>query len=257
MPDDKITPALIRASDPVTALSLLTRLPLPARQTTRAAEAAWAYPLAGLVVAGLAALVGLAALGLGLPAPLVAMLVLGAQVMLTGAMHEDGLADMADGLWGGWDKAARLEIMRDSRIGTYGVIALCLGLASRWAALWLLFDAGAGPATAALLAGSALSRAGMPVLMAALPHARSDGLSHLVGGVPPRSAALGTGIAVACALALLGAAALTATLCAAIVLAGLAALARQKIGGQTGDILGASQQLTEIAVLFTCTALLT
>lgn len=257
MPDDKNAPALIRASDPLTALSLLTRLPLPAQLNPRIAEAAWAYPLAGLVVASLGALVGLAALGLGLPSTLTALLVLAALVMLTGAMHEDGLADLADGFWGGWDRAARLEIMRDSRIGTYGVIALCLGLAARWSALWMLYEAGSAPATAALLSTAALSRASMPVLMATLPHARKDGLSHHVGRVSPRSAALGAALALICALALMGTAALPATLCAAAVLLGLATLAHHKIGGQTGDVLGTSQQLTEIAALFASVTLLT
>lgn len=256
MPDHKNTPALVRASDPLTALSLLTRLPLPSQSNSRTAEAAWAYPLAGLVVAGLAALVGLAALGLDLPAALAALLALAALVMLTGAMHEDGLADVADGFWGGWDRAARLEIMRDSRIGTYGVVALCLGLAARWSALWMLYDAGAAPATAALLSCAALSRASMPVLMATLPHARNDGLSHHVGRVLPWTAVLGAALALVCALALIGSAALPVMLCAAAVLLGLAALAHHKIGGQTGDILGAGQQLTEIAALFSCVALL-
>ena len=254
---EKNDPALIRADDPLIALGLLSRLPLPALSGSRQAQAAWAYPAAGLVVAGLGALIGLVAIGLGLPAPLCALLVLAVLVSATGAMHEDGLADMADGLWGGWSRAARLEIMRDSRIGTYGVIALCLSLAARWSALWLLYAVGPGAATATLLASAMLSRAAMPVLMATLPHARDDGLSRRVGAVPLVTAAIGAALALVAALLLTGAAALILALLTALTALGVASLARHKIGGQTGDILGACQQLCEIACLFAGVVLLT
>lgn len=233
--------------DIAVALSLLTRLPLrlPDAAYARGAAAAWAYPLAGLVLGLMSGLAGWAVAGIG--AGLAGIVAITITVILSGAMHEDGLADVADGFWGGWDRDRRLEIMKDSSIGSYGTMALILGFAARWWALTALFAAGHG--VAAAVAAGVLSRAGMPVLMAALPNARAGGLSRSVGRPAPRIAA----VAAALALALAGAAAGAATIAAAVVsagaIAGLALVARAKIGGQTGDVLGASQQLAEIACL--------
>lgn len=241
--------------DGAVALVLLTRLPLPALPSSafdRQAQAAWAFPLAGLAVALPACLLGAAALALGLPATVAAGLVLAVQVMLTGAMHEDGLADAADGLWGGLTVERRLEIMKDSRIGSYGVLAMILATGLRWSALAALIAQGLW---GAVIAVALISRAGMPVLMAALPPARSGGLSRSVGRPSAWAAAAGIGLALLLGLLVSGAAALIAALSAALVVWGLALLARAKIGGQTGDILGASQQLAEIAALLTFLAL--
>ncbi|MEY8799069.1 adenosylcobinamide-GDP ribazoletransferase [Leisingera sp. XS_AS12] len=246
----------IQAKDVTLALVLLTRLPLPhlpAAAFQRQAQAVWAFPLAGLAVALPAAALAAVALAMGLPSTVAAGLALAVQVMLTGAMHEDGLADTADGLWGGFDRARRLEIMKDSRIGAYGVIALILGFGLRWSALAALIAvAGVWP----LLALAMLSRAVMPALMAALPHARDGGLSQSVG----RPRALPCNIAVLLALLLslplIGASAIAALLAMGAGAAGLGWLARVKIGGQTGDILGAAQQVAELAGLLTLLALL-
>ena len=171
------------------AFVLLTRLPLPPlpdHAFAHGARAVWAYPLVGLVLGGIVAALGAVLSGLGLPAALVAGLMLAALVMLTGAMHEDGLADTGDGLWGGQTPARRLEIMKDSRIGTYGVLALVLSTGLRWLGY-------AEVSLAELVAALVLSRAAMPALMAALPHARTDGLSRSVGrpGMGPVAIALG------------------------------------------------------------------
>ncbi|MGX0876941.1 adenosylcobinamide-GDP ribazoletransferase [Roseovarius sp. MBR-154] len=246
--------ALMRTGDLALALSLLSRLPVRCTSFARGARAAWAYPLAGLVVGGLAALGGLVALWFGLPAPLAALIALTLGTVTTGAMHEDGLADSADGLWGGWTRARRLEIMRDSHIGSYGVIALCLSLAARGGALWLLFAQSASAGVTGVLVAATLSRAAMVGVMHALPHARSDGLSHSQGQAPMSSVALGLGLAFGVALLLAGGAGVWAALWAGIVAAAVAALARARIGGQTGDILGATQQLAEIAILFSLLA---
>jgi len=230
------------------ALGLLTRLPLPGDPgpaIARGARAAWAWPLAGVLVGVLAGAVGGGSLWLGLPATLAAALVLATQAIVTGALHEDGLADSADGLWGGQTRDRRLEIMRDSRIGSYGVLALTLSLLIRWSALTAL----AGHLWPALIVCGALSRAAMAVLMAALPPARPGGLSQSVGRPPARTAALACALAVggAAALAGWGIVALIAVIAAVTLACGL--IARARIGGQTGDILGACQQLTEIAGL--------
>ena len=107
-------------------------------------------------------------------------------MITTGAMHEDGLADTVDGLWGGWTRDRRLEIMKDSHIGTYGVLALIVSAGLRWSVLAGLLTLGAGP----VVAIAVLSRASMPALMAALPNARGDGLAHKVGAPPPAVLAL-------------------------------------------------------------------
>ncbi|WP_297769883.1 adenosylcobinamide-GDP ribazoletransferase [uncultured Roseovarius sp.] len=241
--------ALLRLSDLPLALCLLSRLPVTVRHFDRGAQAAWAYPLVGLLLGALAALAGLFVLWLGLPAAMAALVAVAVPIVLSGAMHEDGLADTADGLWGGWTRERRLEIMKDSHIGSYGVIALCLSLIARIIALWLLYEA--GTATVAVMAGAMLSRAGMSVVMAALPHARADGLSHAQGRAPWRSVAVGTTMALGLTLMLLGPSGLATGVTAALVVLGVCLVAHNKIGGQTGDILGATQQFVEIAVLVT------
>jgi len=233
------------------ALGLLTRLPVtidPERAARRGAAAAWAYPLAGAAVGAVAATLGAVATWLSLPPVLVAAVMVASLIVVTGAMHEDGLADSADGLWGGWDKARRLEIMKDSRIGAYGVIALVIVLVARWAAIAAVLQNQAGPVF--LVGIAALSRAPMVAMMAWIPSARGGGLSASVG--TPTSAAvwLAMGVALAIALASLGLSGIWAMAWALAAAAAVAFIARAKIGGQTGDILGASQQLAELAALF-------
>ena len=240
-----------RLWDVPAAFVLLTRLPvprLPDQAFAHGARAVWAYPLVGLVLGGIAALVGGLATTLGQPALAAAGLVVGLSIMLTGAMHEDGLADTADGLWGGHDRARRLEIMKDSRIGAYGVLALIVAVGLRWVGL-------AEVSWPGLISAFVISRAMMPVLMLALPNARDTGLSHSVG-VPDTSAVVAGALIAAVLTALLcGAAGLLALCIAAGVTAVIGAVARAKIGGQTGDILGATQVMTEIAVVLTLVAL--
>ncbi|WP_415402406.1 adenosylcobinamide-GDP ribazoletransferase [Tateyamaria sp. SN3-11] len=166
-----------RLWDVPAALVLLTRLPLPAlpdHAFAHGARAVWAYPLVGLVVGLIACGIAAVATALGLPAMIVAGLSLATLVLLTGAMHEDGLADTADGLWGGHDRDRRLEIMKDSRMGAYGVLALIVVMGLRWLGLTEVTWTG-------LITAAVVSRAMMPPLMLALPHARMSGLSHSVG----------------------------------------------------------------------------
>ncbi|TCL10058.1 cobalamin-5'-phosphate synthase [Shimia isoporae] len=237
---------LIHPNDPATAVALLTRLPVKAR-FERSARAAWAYPLAGALLAGLAALPTYGLLLLGIPPMIAAVVFVAAMVIMSGAMHEDGLADTADGLWGGWDKARRLEIMKDSRIGAYGVIALCLSLTLRWLAVAVVLDTSG--AFWLLIAVAMLSRAAMPLVMTALPHARTDGLSHAQGRVPRRTALAGLTIATAIAFLLINWLSLPLAALSFLCAALCAATANMKIGGQTGDILGATQQVSEIILL--------
>lgn len=250
-------PPLICARDPVQALMLLTRLPVPAgaHGAPRGAAAGWAWPLAGALVGMIAVLAGLAALALGLSVWLAAATVLAVQIGATGGLHEDGLADCADGFWGGHSVEQRLTIMHDSRIGSFGMLAVLLSVLARWSALAALLTAGWAGA-GAIVAVAALSRVPMVALMAGLPNARGAGLAQALGRPAGPTVALALGMA-----ALVGGLAAGTTLFAlvlAAILAGLAVglIARRKIGGQTGDVLGASQQMAEVAALATASALI-
>jgi adenosylcobinamide-GDP ribazoletransferase len=225
------------------ALMLLTRLPVPGALPARAAGV-WAWPIVGAIVGLVGAAVYWLAIRLGLPPALAAICAVAGTVLTTGALHEDGLADTADGFGGGATVARKLEIMRDSRIGSFGALALILSLGLRVAALASLAD----PAVVAidLVAAGVLGRAVMIGIMLALPPARADGMAAALGALPIMPAAIGFAIAFACVLLPHGV--------RAVVAAGLAGalmiwLARRQIGGHTGDVLGATEQAAECAVL--------
>ena len=224
------------------ALSLLTRLPAGPfpDQPIPTGNTAWAFPLVGLLVGLLSGLVYLTT-ATALPPMIAAILAVGAAVLLTGALHEDGLADVADGFGGGQDRAAKLDIMRDSRIGTYGVVALIL-------ALGVIISAVAEmPRTAASLpifaAIGAMSRSAMLVPMALLPPARTDGLGQ--SATLPIGLRFWTGLGLGIIAALLTLPILV--LVVASTTLALLWLAKRQIGGQTGDVLGATQKLAECA----------
>ena len=233
------------------AACFLTRLPVrwpPDAPADALARSMRLFPLAGAGIGLAAGLAWALALCLGAPALVAALLALAAQALLTGALHEDGLADVADGFGAGRDRERTLEIMRDSRIGSYGTLALVLSVGLRAAALAATLSPWAG--IAALAAAGAVSRATAPALLAWLPPARPDGLGAGAGRPPAEAVFTALGLALCFALLLLGLwhglAALALATLAAWALAGLA---RRRIGGQTGDVLGAAQQLAEAAVL--------
>ena len=237
------------------ATAVLTRLPVGAAAPVDGtiAPAGWAFPLVGAGIGALAALAFLLAelLGLG-PAP-AALLALAASLAVTGAFHEDGLADTADGLIGGRDREQKLAIMRDSRHGTYGVLAIVLSIGLRAAALGSI----GGPIYAglALLAAHAFSRSALPAAMHLLEPARADGLGAMAGRPSQGVAIVALAVGVLIALATLGPATGIAALVltsSAVALAGL--LARRQIGGYTGDVLGAFQQTGEIVMLLVAAA---
>lgn len=241
------------------ALSFLTRLPVAPRGPPPAGRFARCYlwfPPVGALIGAAAWCPFAAAIALGLPPLVAAALTVAFQVLLTGALHEDGLADVADGLAGGRDRERKLAIMRDSRIGTYGVTALTLMLVLRIATLAAL--TAPLPALLALITAGGLAKAVMPLIVAALPAARSD-------GVAAREGRPSTG---RCwAIALLGGTAAIPIVAVwpvhaapiAVLAAGLAAavpawLARRQIGGYTGDVLGAAEQGAHLAVLLALVA---
>ena len=239
------------------ALRFLTRLPVPFVRTLDPPPLTAAmrmFPLAG-VVAGLVtggALV-LAILA-GLPQFFSAALALAVGALTTGALHEDGLADVADGFGGGQSREQRLEIMRDSRIGAYGALALCLvtlARASLYAALLEL-----PPLDTIILTASAaaFSRALVVDLLWATRPARSDGLS-VAAGRPSRNTALfaltagGVLAGIGAGTVLAPEAGVAAIIVGGVMLALVRGLAMRKIGGQTGDVCGAAQVMCELAML--------
>jgi adenosylcobinamide-GDP ribazoletransferase len=234
------------------ALMLLTRLPagrLPAgAPVPTLAQAVWAYPIAGAVVGALGAGAFGAASILGLPAAIAGTIALAAMILATGGLHEDGLADVADGFGGGQERARKLDIMRDSRIGSYGTLALILALLLRVQAIASVAQFGILSVMAALVVIEVASRAGLGVLLRAMPPARAQGLGQLAGS-PPR-AAVGVSLALgAGALAIGFGAGQGGAVLGAIVLAQalVALLAMRQIGGQTGDVMGAAQQGAALA----------
>lgn len=236
-------------------LMLLTRLPLPPvhmEDQSEAAEAAWSFPLAGAVLALGAGLIATAALVLGLPPGIAAGLALASLIVMSGALHEDGLADCADGFWGGMDKTRRLEIMRDSRIGAYGVLGLVLVTGLRWSAYGALFLT--GDIFAPLIVAAMVSRTAMVGVMGLLPNARGDGLSHSSGRPEMWTMISSAILAALAAIAFFGGLGLLILAVALAVGWICARIAKAKIDGQTGDVLGATQQITELAVLLTLVA---
>lgn len=236
-----------------TALGYFTRLPVPAWvawSPERLARAAAWLPLVGWVV-GLAGAAALYALAQVLPASLAVILSMALTIRLTGALHEDGFADACDGLGGGWDKAQILAIMKDSRIGSYGAIGIGLMLLAKAAALIEL--AAESPATAAiaLLVAHPLSRLAAAAVLHALPYARSDDSSK-AGALAQRLSRGELILAGLCGLLpafvlLAPLQGLSALALAALLTLWLARLFLRRLGGHTGDLLGAVQQAAELA----------
>jgi adenosylcobinamide-GDP ribazoletransferase len=240
-------------------LGFFTRLPFPSATSgsephslVTFSRAVRMLPVAGGLVGVLGAIAMAAASRFGFPPPLAAPLAICTLALVSGAMHEDGLADCADGFAGGATRERKLEIMQDSRIGTFGAVALALSLYLRAASLAVIADESLGLACAVLIGAAALSRTEALMPLALLPPARENGAGFAAG--PPERAALAVAacLAVGFALAPIMAGAELARSLAGIAAATGAAysivlLARKHIGGQTGDVAGAAQQVSEIA----------
>ena len=237
------------------AATFLTRVPLGGSHTapTPLSATVWVFPVVGGAVGLVGGLIFTVFDWVGAPVWISAIAAISAMYALTGGLHEDGLADVADGFGGGNSRDRKLAIMRDSRIGTYGVSALIFSIGVRVAALASIAESGF--AVSALILAGAISRSAIGPVMALLPQARPDGLSAIAG--QPRSSQAWLGVAVAFAIAL-GFAGLLDVLVAicvtAVVVTAVATIAKRQIGGQTGDVLGAVAQVAEIAVLVTLSA---
>ena len=234
-----------------TSLAFLTRIPLPSflfRDHIAASSAAWGFPVVGLLIGVVQALALGLLVALGLHSVVVAVLVMGGSIMLTGALHEDGLADVADSLGGG-TRERKLDIMKDSRLGTFGVLALVLMAAVKIAFLMSLADGVSWSLALGVLVGaSVVSRALMTVVWAVLPAASAQGLGSQRPSLVTGLVALAIGCAVLVALVpLAGMIILVGTLFAIITAVAFALFARWQYGGVTGDVCGATQILTELA----------
>jgi len=238
------------------AVLFMTRLPVRLRSEPDpglyARSMGW-YPLVGVLVGLFGGAVYALATVANLPPLVAALLTVAATAWITGGLHEDGLADITDGFGGGRNRERKLEIMRDSRVGSYGVLAVVFSVALRAAALAAL----AGPAAvlAALVTATACSRAVLPAMAWTLEPARRDGLAATHGCPPGKRVALALALAAVAALVAVGPAVIAAALASAAAAGVVGAMAQRHINGYTGDVLGGAQQVAEIAVLLTLVAL--
>lgn len=244
----------------VCALQFLTRLPTPPLRDFQPEwiqqSARW-FPLVGQVVGLIAAAILYGAAQVWSPW-IGALLAVAAGVAMTGGFHEDGLADTADGLGGGQTRARRLEIMKDSRLGSYGALTLGLTLALRVAALAMLVAVSPWMAAVALVASHGLGRAAAVGAMALMPYGGDPGMAK--EGKPDRASMTGLAVAVLVALwplALLPVLAGAVGVATGLVVGAVPAWQAQRlIGGRTGDVLGAVEQMFEVGFLLGVAALL-
>jgi adenosylcobinamide-GDP ribazoletransferase len=252
------------------ATAFLTRLPMASRdrdddwldvaEAPTLADSMWLFPLVGFGIGGAGAI----ALGIlawaGVPTAVAAILAVGVMVWLTGALHEDGLSDVADGFGGGADKPSKLEIMRDSRLGAYGALTLAVVTVARIAAIAAIAAVDVGAAAGAMIAGATWSRALFAPTMRWLPPAREDGLG--AGAGTPSEAGSWRGMGLAALLVLLviatpaGWGTLVVLAAGALGAFAVGWIAQKQIDGYTGDVLGAAQQVAEAAALVAASAVI-
>ncbi|QRM55721.1 adenosylcobinamide-GDP ribazoletransferase [Sinorhizobium sp. BG8] len=244
--------------DTARSVAFLSRIPMPEKYFEgydgSLARAVRAFPVAGVLIVFPAALCLALVLALGLDSLAAAFVALALQTLLTGALHEDGLCDSADGIGGGRDRERALAIMKDSRVGSFGAVALVMSFGLRASALAAVLPALSSIAAAmVLIAVGAISRAAMVWHWSSLPPARPDGLAASAGQ-PESSAAtfaLVSGAILAVLLLLFSDTGVIAVLLLLTFVAGavlvFSRVALRKIGGHTGDTIGATQQFAEIA----------
>lgn len=234
------------------AIGLLTRVPVKAHASTGelSRSVPW-FPVVGAAVGGLIAAVYVGA-SLVLPSLIAATLASIAGLMVTGALHEDGLADVSDSFAGGWSRKRRLEILDDPRLGTFGVLALTSSFLLRIGAIGAL---DAGDAVALIPAAHALSRVGGILLMRRLPLVVPGGLGAGYASLSRRQELGSVVIGTAICAALISYWSLPAAVLCGVAAIAVGLLARAKIGGIGGDVLGAAQQVAELSILLLGVAL--
>jgi adenosylcobinamide-GDP ribazoletransferase len=246
-------------ADLARSVAFLSRIPVPDRfflgQSGSFSRAVRAFPLAGALIALVPALV-LYTLSQTGDALVTSLIALSLMVLLTGALHEDGLADAADGLGGGRDREHALAIMKDSRIGSYGVVAMLLSFSLRAASLAALARFDSSLAAVSMLAAACLSRSVMIWHWSVLPPARTNGVAVAIGAPERGSRNLALLIGGVMGLIFIAShlgipVAIFAILVCAAAGQFFTAFVRRKLGGHTGDTIGATQQVSEIVLLST------
>ena len=247
-------------SDIAHATAFLTRLPVPSaafgNRPLDFRSCAWAFPIAG-VLGCLPAAFLVVSLPAGTSPFLLAVVAVLTTVVVTGALHEDGAADVADGFWGAHEPGRRLEVMRDSRIGTYGTLTLIGLILLKVAALASFTWAGVATIVAAVIGSTVVGKLALLAHWWSLPPARTEGLSERFGKPSAGGlfVAVGLGALIVLSLAvgtfgLRTIPALTLGLTFAVILTWLA---RRKVGGRTGDTLGATAIAAECGFLLGAT----
>jgi adenosylcobinamide-GDP ribazoletransferase len=235
------------------AIVFLTRIRLPhSAESADPGRGTVYFPIVGALIGAVGAGVYWLATLLW-PQPVAVILAIAATVLVTGALHEDALGDFADGFGGGTTPDRVLSIMKDSRVGSYGVIALTLAVLAKLAALTSLTRP---DVVRALIAAHALARYATLPMMAYLPYVRSEGGTGtpFIGTTTPTRLAIATLFTLAILIATLGVRTIPVLLAATIVTSLMAWYSRRRIGGITGDVLGATAQLVEVATYLVLTA---
>ena len=234
------------------AFGFLTILPVAPRDATQMGRARAYFPVVGLALG--AALAGLDyAARLALPAPVVGALLIAALLVLTRAIHVEGFLDCCDGLFGGYSRERRLEILRDTHVGAFAVAGGASLILLKWSLLSGIPDA---IRPGLLLVFPCLSRLGMLLTMAAFPYVREQGLgTAFQAGTARWHVPFGLAIALAVSAAVLGYAGLALVVGAVVVAIGLGRWISGMLGGMTGDAYGAVSEITEVAVLLLGVAL--
>lgn len=244
----------VRISEIRLAFSFLTILPIAVsgvdEEEIDLSSCVWAFPLVGVSLGLLAGLVYYFCWIIGLSSLLAALASISALVLFTGGLHEDGLADLADGFGGGRDSEHALTIMRDSTLGTYGTLALILIIGGRVGAVSQIGTTEPGFVISALISAACLSRTCCLLVIAGLPPARSAGLGHSIRN-PDTTNLMGAGaLCLICIILLLDYKSLLLSVGVAVMITILLLKqARKKIGGFTGDVIGATILFSELAVL--------
>ncbi|MEP3232748.1 MAG: adenosylcobinamide-GDP ribazoletransferase [Hyphomicrobiales bacterium] len=242
----------------LSSVQFLSRIPIPDSLANHKKpdfeNGSWSFPLAGIVICLPAVVIMVVAYALGLNAEIIAVLTIATQALVTGALHEDGLADIADGFGGGSTRDRKLEIMKDSSVGAFGAVALVISFLMRFALLSSLLDLSFFLAIAGFIAAQTVSRSVQVWFWQSLPAAREDGLSSTFGTPSPQSARtallIGGGSVLLPLIAGVSIFSITISIGLIILLlVGFRKLCIQQIGGQSGDTIGAIQVLAEIAFL--------
>ena len=245
-----------RIGDLLIATRFFTRLPVPIDSETERrplADSAWAFSIVGCIIGTVGGVT--AFLASDLPSYAAALLAVAVMCALSGGLHEDGLADCADGMWAGTSPQQRLKIMRDSKTGAFGVIAIFTVLSLKAAAIANLLSVGGGLAAAlAIVAAAGASRGFLPIAMRAFPVASETGRAAEAGSPNTQDIIVGGIISVVIAFTMIGFnTSINGLIVGTLLAGGLGYLAVKRFGGHTGDVLGAQQQILETAILLSAT----